>query len=86
MPEVTHIAVIQISGLTGAPHGATRSRAFSSLNDALGWVGDVVEQAHGHRVVSEDLTIVDRQSNVRSAIWHIVSLDGPAHGWIIPVV
>lgn len=82
MPEVTHIAVVQTAGLTDAPRGATRSRAFATLNSALEWVRDVVDEAHGSTSVLDEYAVAD-QYDLRAPTWHITSLDGPVHGWVI---
>lgn len=79
--EVTHIAVVQVSGL--ADGQSTKSDGFSSLKDALDWVETTVKKAHGAEsiLLGHKSWTETGELGVRS--WHIFSSDGPTHGWVI---
>lgn len=62
MPEITHVAIIQISGLVG--DNATISKAFDSERSALEWVTNQLLRAHGadERITTLESGIVHQRA------------------------
>lgn len=87
--EIGYLAVIQISGLV--EEGSVLSRGFASHLDAVRWVRDQAEEAHGEAAtvipsftkLSYDLG--GEPTRVERWLWTIITPGGPTWGMVVDV-
>lgn len=87
MDEITHIAVIQISGMTNedVDTTATLSAGFTNKADAIVWCGRQIQAAHGGDVLEKDFCLADDTDILDVEVTHVASEDGPTNAFIIKV-
>ena len=85
--EIGYIAIVQVNGLV--EDGSTKSSGFADYADALRWVRNEVENAHGgiaHIATSRAVLAMDfggEPIRHEPQIWWVTSPDGPTQGYVI---
>lgn len=77
--EITHFATVQFRGwIENTDHAetATRSRSFTNETDALNWIKQKIENAHGG-----ELTVNQHAPGITT----VTTTDGPTWGMVVDV-